>query len=159
MSDFGRNNDNREQRKNMIHKAFQQAGCGPNEFINALLCDLPDFNPNGNNPNDLTDSLNALISSGQFTDNFGSTVDFDQSSKGSKWKNFDDEDNQDINGGDTSNSCDDDNLGINSHGSSQGLSQSSGICNKPCSSTPWSAASPPHAYENDGTMMVLPTSS
>ena len=79
--------------------------------------------------------------------------------KGSKWKKFDDEDNQDINGGDTSNAFDDDNLGINSHGSSQGLSQSFGICNKPCSSTLSSAASPPHSYENDGTMMVLPTSS
>ena len=158
MSDFGRNNDNREQRKNMIHKAFQQAGCGPNEFINALLCDLPDFNPKGHNPNDLTDSLNALISSGQFTDNFGSTVDFDQSSKGSKWKNFDDEENHDIHGGDTSNACDDDNLGINSPGSSQGCSQSSGFYDKPCSSNASPAAPPPHSYENDGTMMIQPTS-
>ena len=55
MSDFARNNDNREQRKNMTHKAFQQAGCGPNEFIYAHLNDLPAFNPT-----DITDTLNAF---------------------------------------------------------------------------------------------------
>ena len=146
--------NNGSQQKNMIHQAFQQAGCEANEFINALLNNaLPNFNPT-----DATETLNALIDSNILTDNFGSTVDFDQSSKGSKWKSFDDEDNQDIHGGDTSNACDDDNLGINSPGSSQGCSQSSGFYDKPCSSNASPAAPPPHSYENDGTMMVMPTS-
>ena len=138
--------NNESQQKNMIHQAFQQAGCGANEFINALLNnELPNFNPT-----DTTDTLNALIDSNILIDNFGSTVDFEHSNKGSKWKNFDDEDNQDIHGGDTSNACDDDNLGINSPGSSQ-ASQSH--YDKPCSSTASPAApSPAH------TMVVQPTS-
>jgi len=135
---------NGSQQNNMINQAFQQAGCGANEFINALLNgDLPGFNPT-----EATVTLDALIDSGYCTDNFGSTVD--DPSKGSKYKNFDDEDNQDIHGGDTSNACDDDNLGINSPGSSQA---SQNLYDKPCSSTA-SPAAPTPAH----TMVVQPTS-
>lgn len=141
---------NGKQQNDMISQAFRQANLDANEFIDALL----GYKGSGfenQNENHVTDSLEALISSGQFTDNFGSTVDFDQSSKGSKWKNHDDEDNQDIHGGDTSNACDDDNLGINSPGSSQA---SQNYYDKPCSSNSGSPAAPTPAH----TMIVQPTS-
>jgi len=142
-------NESHQPKSSILQQAFQQAGFGPNEFINALLNDsLPDSLPQ----NDRDDTLKALIEAEIYTDRYGSTVDFD-SNKGSKWKNFDDEDNLDIHGGDTSNACDDDNLGINSPGSSQIFSQSSGLYDKPCSST-----SSPAASTSAHTLVVQPTS-
>jgi len=138
-------NSKTNKQPSILQQAAERACINENQFINDLLNgDLPDFNPT-----EVNASLDALINSHIFQDNFGSTVDFDQSNKGSKFKNFDEDDNQDIHGGETSNACDDDIHGINSPGSSQ----NSGIYDKPCSST----ASPAAPTQAD-TMVVQPKS-
>ena len=141
---------NNEKRNDVLQQAWQHVeALDANEFIEALLNGQASGSAFDNR--DSTEALNDLIRSGQFTDMYGSTVDFDHNSKGSKFKNHDDEDNQDIHGGNTSNACDDDIHGINSPGSSQ-ASQNSRFYDKPSSSTSPAAPSPAE------TIVIQPTS-
>jgi hypothetical protein len=140
----GNSLQNNQNRQCIVQNAYEIASkqsLSPNEFIDALL--------NGdlsmNTTNDTSNQLDMLINSGQFTDNAGSTIDWNTSDKGSKWKNgVDDDDNQNIHGGDTSNACDED---ANSPGSSQQSNYLGNHYDKPCSS---SSSSP--------AVVVLPTS-